>query len=105
MNDRPHGKLANNGLCNDLVPSASFVHNYGIDCSSPGAIGYPDSKVHGANMGPTWVLLAPDGPHIGPMNLAIGVVVQICDDIPHQGVGNAEVQLSQNTQIHHDQFD
>ena len=30
-----------------------------------------DSKVHGANMGPTWVLLAPDGPHIGPMNLAI----------------------------------
>ena len=32
----------------------------------------PDSKVHGANMGPTWVLSAPDGPHVGPMNLAIG---------------------------------
>ena len=31
----------------------------------------PDSKVHGANMGPNWVLLAPDGPHFGPMNLAI----------------------------------
>ena len=31
----------------------------------------PDSKVHGANMGPTWVLSAPDGPHAGPMNLAI----------------------------------
>ena len=31
----------------------------------------PDSKVHGANMGPTWVLLAPDGPHVGPMNLVI----------------------------------
>ena len=30
----------------------------------------PDSKVHGANMGPTWVLLAQDGPHVGPMNLA-----------------------------------
>ena len=32
-----------------------------------------DSKVHGANMGPTWVLSAPDGPHIGPipMNLAL----------------------------------
>ena len=27
---------------------------------------YPDSKVHGADMGPTWVLSAPDGPHIGP---------------------------------------
>ena len=31
----------------------------------------PDSKVHGFNMGPTWVLSAPDGPHVGPMNLAI----------------------------------
>ena len=31
----------------------------------------PDSKVHGANMGPTWVLSAPDGPHVGPMKLAI----------------------------------
>ena len=34
---------------------------------------YPDSKVHGANMGPTWVLSAPDGPHVGPMNLTIRV--------------------------------
>ena len=34
----------------------------------------PDSKVHRANMGPTWVLSAPDGPHVGPMNLAIKVV-------------------------------
>ena len=31
----------------------------------------PDSKVHGANMGRTWVLLAPDGPHVDPMNFAI----------------------------------
>ena len=31
----------------------------------------PDSKVHGANVGPTWVLSAPDGLHVGPMNLAI----------------------------------
>ena len=36
---------------------------------------FPDSKVHGANMGPTWVLTAPDGPHVGPMNLAIRVVI------------------------------
>ena len=34
---------------------------------------FPDSKVHGANMGPTWVLSAPVGPHVGPMNLAIRV--------------------------------
>ena len=38
---------------------------------------YPDSKVHGANMGPTCVLSAPDGPHVGPMNLAIRVPVHI----------------------------
>ena len=34
---------------------------------------YPDSKVHGANIGPTWVLWAPCGPHGGPINLAIRV--------------------------------
>ena len=31
----------------------------------------PDSKVYGANMGPTSILSAPDGPHVGPINLAI----------------------------------
>ena len=35
----------------------------------------PDSKVHMANMGPTWVLSAPGGPHVGPVNLAIWVVI------------------------------
>ena len=34
---------------------------------------YPDSKVRVANMGPTWILAAPGGPHVGPMNLAIRV--------------------------------
>ena len=34
---------------------------------------YTDSKVHRANMGPTWVLSAPDEPHVSPINLAIGV--------------------------------
>ena len=37
---------------------------------------FPDINVHGANMGPTWVLPAPDGPHVGPMNLAIRVAFQ-----------------------------
>ena len=31
----------------------------------------PDNKVHGANMGPTWVLSAPGGSHVGLTNLAI----------------------------------
>ena len=30
-----------------------------------------DRMVHGVNMGPTWVLSAAYGPHVGPMNLAI----------------------------------
>ena len=31
----------------------------------------PNSKVHGANMGPIWGRQDPDGPHVGPMNFAI----------------------------------
>ena len=43
----------------------------------------PDNKVHGANMGPTWVLSAPDGPHVGPMNLAIwGISVRDATKVP-----------------------
>ena len=34
---------------------------------------FSEIKVHGAIMGPTWVLSAPDGPHVGPMNLAVTV--------------------------------
>ena len=31
----------------------------------------PDSKVHGANMGPIWGRQDPGGPNVGPMNLVI----------------------------------
>ena len=31
----------------------------------------PDSKVHGANMGPIWGRQDQGGPHVGPMNFAI----------------------------------
>ena len=34
---------------------------------------YPDSKVHGANMGPIWGQQDPVGPHVGPMNFAVWV--------------------------------
>ena len=40
--------------------------------------GCPYSKVHGASMMSTWVLSAPDGPHVGPISLAIRVHVSIC---------------------------
>ena len=46
----------------------------------------PDSKVYGANMGPTWGRQVPGGPHVGPMYIAIwdalslGVVCLWCLD-------------------------
>ena len=46
--------------CHDVITDLEIQH-------------YPDSKVHGVNMGTTWVLSAPDGPHVRPMNLAIKV--------------------------------
>ena len=46
---------------------------------------YPDSKVHRANMGTNWVLSAPGGPHVGPMNLAIWVVNTILAGLELQG--------------------
>ena len=41
---------------------------------------HPDSKVHGANMGPTWGRQDPGGPHVGPMDLAIWATVSNCHD-------------------------
>ena len=37
----------------------------------PALIITPDSKVHGANMGPIWGQQDPGGHHVGPMNFAI----------------------------------
>ena len=37
----------------------------------------PDSKVNGASMGPTWGMSAPDGPHVGPMNIAVMVYIRV----------------------------
>ena len=48
------------------TPCAQF-----IGCAVGATGRHPDSKVHGANMGPTWVLSAPGRPHVGPRNLAI----------------------------------
>ena len=48
----------------------------------------PDSKVHGTNMGPTWVLSAQDGPHVSPINIAIRVnnvqILLYSGRAPHQ---------------------
>ena len=37
----------------------------------------PDSKVYGAYMGPSWGRQDPDGPHVGPMILAIWGVMAL----------------------------
>ena len=39
--------------------------------ATPLRLAIPDSKVYGANMGPTWGQRDPGGPHVGPMNFAI----------------------------------
>ena len=54
----------------------TYVHNTLLYKSNPCIYQWkqhdtPDSKVHGANMGPIWGRQDPGGPHIGPMNFAI----------------------------------
>ena len=40
----------------------------------------PDSKAHGANMGPIWGRQDPGGPHVGPMNFVsrVHIIGSIC---------------------------
>ena len=52
-----------------LFTVSSLAANKTCYCSCASEV--PDSKVHRANMGPTWVLSAPDGPHVEHMNFAI----------------------------------
>ena len=44
---------------------------------------FPDSKVHGASMGPTWGRQDPGGPHVGPINFAIWVTTLHCIELTH----------------------
>ena len=44
-----------------------------VVCVKQGGGNYPDSKVHGAQMGPIWDRQDPGGLHVGPMNFAIWV--------------------------------
>ena len=46
----------------------------------------PENKVHGANMGPTWVLSAPGEPHVDPMNLAIKVEISFLQNLAQYSV-------------------
>ena len=66
ISSRNLGKCLYNRACNEVwqLWAIEFGHKL-----------YPDSKVHGANMGPIWVLSAPDGPQVVPINLAIRVCI------------------------------
>ena len=41
----------------------------------------PDSKIHGANMGPTWVLWPQMGPMLAPWTLLSGVSLFLSVDV------------------------
>ena len=51
-----------------------------------------DCKVHGDNVGPTWALSAPGGPHVGRINLAIRDVVMERGP-PHRSQGRSEAAV------------
>ena len=60
-------------ICCTLVKNKTLMNHWQLDAVFQIwlVVVNPDSKVHGANMEPTWFLSAPDGPRVGPMNLAI----------------------------------
>ena len=49
--------------------TSSAYWNHGIDASNYKTV--PDSKVHGANMGPIWGRQDRGGSHVGPINFAL----------------------------------
>ena len=77
----------------DRKSNRHIIHQYQVTVLSAERIqltmswqSHPDSKVQRANMGPTWVLSAPDEPHVGPMNLAIRAAYQTCHSPLSSGV-------------------
>ena len=52
---------------------------------------HPDSKVHGANMGPIWDRQDPGGPHAGPVNFVIwGILSDIYNNIDYISMVTAQ---------------
>ena len=58
-------------ICILMIITLEFVNAGPVGSKTASIKVIPDSKVHGANMGPTWVLSAPGGSHVGPINLVI----------------------------------
>ena len=64
---------SNSALYSAPTTIVVYVKSYYIGPHYNGIILYmfPNSKVHGANMGPIWGQQDPGGPHASPMNLVI----------------------------------
>ena len=62
--------------CTSIATSLNIYHQKRI-----GSV--PESKVHGANMGPIWGRQDPDGPHVGPLNFAIWGTIYVALAITH----------------------
>ena len=75
--DVPRPDFEENQHCFDRATSCLTLYSFKQFkfSSVPNTCTFPDSKVHVANMGSTWVLSAPGGPHVGPMNLVIRVAL------------------------------
>ena len=63
------------------------------------SLGYPDSKVHGDNIGPIWDRKDPGWPHVGPMNFAIWVVFvdKLCLSMKHICIHVSHGRMALNT--------
>ena len=62
---------------------------------------FPDSKVHGANMGPIWGRQDPGGRHVGPMNVAIRVSWVVHSMWPSlSGIMSGLISVSTQHEIH-----
>ena len=80
-------------LCHSLGKVQQFLGMH--RCRRWKVYSAPDSKVHGANMGPTWALSAPDCAHVGPTNPAIrGVAASYPSRITDKSVDSVMCDVS-----------
>ena len=73
-----------NAKCINKNQDSIAVFHLGSPWVEAANIQFPDSKFHGANMGSTLDLSAPDEPHVVTMNLAIREVITYLWAMEHQ---------------------
>ena len=73
--------LKGDGITSKTCCKMSRTQRLHVKSQVPSGAQYPDSTVHGANMWPTWVLSVPDGPNVGPRNLAIRVSIDMSESV------------------------